>query len=156
MKNPAKNDDGVRSGESISLQDAGAAAHPVLDIVYLERQVLGDAELRDELLRLYAGQLVALGPLICAEPGPARSTAAHTLKGASLAIGALALAHLCQNLEHQDREHQDREHQDREHQDREHLQPAQAPGRDGGEAGRREAALLIEATRRRVAELLRS
>jgi len=151
MKNPAKNDDGVRSGESISLQDAGAAAHPVLDIVYLERQVLGDAELRDELLRLYAGQLVALGPLICAEPGPARSTAAHTLKGASLAIGALALAHLCQNLEHQDREHQDREHQDREH-----LQPAQAPGRDGGEAGRREAALLIEATRRRVAELLRS
>ena len=151
MKNPAKNDDGVRSGESISLQDAGAAAHPVLDIVYLERQVLGDAELRDALLRLYAGQLVALGPLICAEPGPARSTAAHTLKGASLAIGALALAHLCQNLEHQDREHQDREHQDREH-----LQPAQAPGRDGGEAGRREAALLIEATRRRVAELLRS
>ena len=151
MKNPAKNDDGVRSGESISLQDAGAAAHPVLDIVYLERQVLGDAELRDELLRLYAGQLVALGPLICAEPGPARSTAAHTLKGASLAIGALALAHLCQNLEHQDREHQDREHQDREH-----LQPAQAPGRDGGEAGRRDAALLIEATRRRVAELLRS
>ena len=145
MKNPAKNDDGVRSGESISLQDAGAAAHPVLDIVYLERQVLGDAELRDELLRLYAGQLVALGPLICAEPGPARSTAAHTLKGASLAIGALALAHLCQNLEHQDREHQDREH----------LQPAQAPGRDGGEAGRREAALLIEATRRRVVELLR-
>ena len=151
MKNPPKNDEGVRSGESISLQDAGAAAHPVLDIVYLERQVLGDAELRDELLRLYAGQLVALGPLICAEPGPARSTAAHTLKGASLAIGALALAHLCQNLEHQDREHQDREHQDREH-----LQPAQAPGRDGGEAGRREAALLIEATRRRVAELLRS
>ena len=151
MKNPAKNDDGVRSGESISLQDAGAAAHPVLDIVYLERQVLGDAELRDELLRLYAGQLVARGPLICAEPGPARSTAAHTLKGASLAIGALALAHLCQNLEHQDREHQDREHQDREH-----LQPAQAPGRDGGEAGRRDAALLIEATRRRVAELLRS
>ena len=145
MKNPAKNDDGVRSGESISLQDAGAAAHPVLDIVYLERQVLGDAELRDELLRLYAGQLVALGPLICAEPGPARSTAAHTLKGASLAIGALALAHLCQNLERQDGEHQDREH----------LQPAQAPGRDGGEAGRRDAALLIEATRRRVVELLR-
>ena len=141
MKNPAKNDDGVRSGESISLQDAGAAAHPVLDIVYLERQVLGDAELRDELLRLYAGQLVALGPLICAEPGPARSTAAHTLKGASLAIGALALAHLCEDLEYQDREH---------------LQLEQAPGGDGGEAGRREAALLIEATRRRVAELLRS
>ncbi|SDR37306.1 hypothetical protein SAMN05444161_3314 [Rhizobiales bacterium GAS191] len=136
MKSPTKIDGSRRPGGPISGQDSAAGPRKMLDILHLERQVLGDMQLRDELLRLYAEQLMALGPLICGAPGQARSEAAHTLRGASLAIGALALAHVCGELEAQGNE-------------------AGEAGQ-GGEETRREAALVIEGTRRRVAELLRS
>ena len=101
----------------------------VLDSSHLEVQVCEDRQLRDELLRLYAETLVALAPAISGAPGQARQQAAHRLKGASLAIGAFALARLCEGLE---------------------KEPDSA---DLGLA-RRDAAQVIEATRLRVSELL--
>jgi HPt (histidine-containing phosphotransfer) domain-containing protein len=127
MKIPTKIDADPSPGEPISGQDSAIEPPKVLDVLHLERQVLGDTQLRDELLQLYARQLMALAPLVCGMPGQARSDAAHTLKGASLAIGAFALARLCGELE-------------------------SAVGDEAPD----ELALVIENTRRRVGELLRS
>jgi HPt (histidine-containing phosphotransfer) domain-containing protein len=129
MKLPTKSDEKAGRDKAILEQDLVPAPSEVLDILHLEHQVLDDTELRDELLRLYADRLTALAPLVCGPPGRDRSEAAHTLKGASLAVGAFALARLCAALEGED---------------------------EGSEAGRYEAALVIEGTRRRVAELLHS
>jgi HPt (histidine-containing phosphotransfer) domain-containing protein len=98
----------------------------VLDTAHLEKQVFGDGKLRDELLRLFAGRLIALAPAVCGAPGRERREAAHTLKGASLVVGAFALARVCENVE-----------------------------KGNSEAARHDAALMIETTRRRVGELLR-
>jgi HPt (histidine-containing phosphotransfer) domain-containing protein len=105
--------------------DALATPLSTFDTSHLERQVDGDVELRDELLRLYASRLEALGPKLYGTPCPRRREAAHTLKGASLAIGAFALAQLCDHLE------------------------------AGQEADLRELARVIEGTELRVSELLR-
>jgi HPt (histidine-containing phosphotransfer) domain-containing protein len=126
MKIPTKIGASRTPGEPISGQDSAAEPPKVLDILYLEHQVLGDTQLRDELLQLFASQLMALAPLVCGAPGQARSEAAHTLKGAALAVGAFAVARVCGELE----------------------------GEGRGEAGH-EVALVIESTRRRVGELLR-
>lgn len=127
MKDPADSgEDGRRLATTPEQQRAVTSPLSVLDALHLERQVCGDRQLREELLRLYAGRLVALAPAVRAAPGPERREAAHTLKGASLAIGAFALASLCDRLENHE-----------------------------GEDARQETALMIEATRRRVAELLR-
>jgi hypothetical protein len=98
---------------------------PILDAAHLEAQVVGDHGLRLELLRLYAGRLIALAPAVCGAPCPQRREAAHALKGASLAIGAFALADICGAIE------------------------------SGDEGARAEAALAIEMTRRRVEDMLR-
>lgn len=106
--------------------EATATPHPLLDTSHLEHQIQGDEELRDELLRLYASRLEVLGAKLREAAGSERREAAHTLKGASLAVGALALAQLCHRLE------------------------------AGEAADARELARLIEATRLRVGELLRA
>lgn len=109
-------------------RSASAATRPaILDLRHLERQVRGDALLRDELLRLYAGRLVALAPVVCGPSVQERREAAHALRGASLAIGAFALADACQGIE-----------------------------TDGGEQACQKAALLIEGTQRRIETLLGS
>ena len=76
-----------------------ATPRPLLDTSYLEAQVCGDPQLAQELLRLYAESLIELAPVVRGEPGRARCEAAHKLKGASLAVGAFALARLCEHLE---------------------------------------------------------
>jgi HPt (histidine-containing phosphotransfer) domain-containing protein len=125
----------VTAGES-----APHAPIAVLDAAYLDAQIAGDLQLREELLRLYAEQLAALAPAVCGSAGRARREAAHKLKGASFAIGAFALARLCDVIE---------------------SDTDAAAGRPvaGGEPlqenrQRREAALMIEATRRCVTDLL--
>lgn len=72
---------------------------PILDTSHLERQVQGDEELRDELLRLYVERLDALAPKLGEALDSGLREAAHALKGASLAIGAAALAQICGRLE---------------------------------------------------------
>lgn len=64
---------------------------PVLDPAHLARQTVDDRELARELLALLDEQCGRLLPVI-AGSGPARADAAHTLKGAALAVGAWRLA----------------------------------------------------------------
>jgi HPt (histidine-containing phosphotransfer) domain-containing protein len=77
-----------------------SAAEPVIDLVHLSRQTLGDAALEAELLRLFEKQARAFAARLRA-PTPQGEAArdiqqridlAHTLKGSSRAIGAFALA----------------------------------------------------------------
>jgi HPt (histidine-containing phosphotransfer) domain-containing protein len=90
-------------------ESAGDAprAEPVIDLVHLSKQTLGDAALETELLRLFEGQAEAFAARLLA-PAPLAETAwdiqqrivlAHTLKGSSRAIGAFALADAAQAYE---------------------------------------------------------
>ena len=83
------------------------AAEPVIDLVHLSRQTLGDAALETELLRLFEEQARAFAVRLRA-PAPQNETArdiqqrivlAHTLKGSSRAIGAFAVADAAQAYE---------------------------------------------------------
>ena len=84
-----------------------SATEPVIDLVHLSRQTLGDAALETELLRLFEEQARAFAVRLRA-PAPQNETArdiqqrivlAHTLKGSSRAIGAFALADAAQAYE---------------------------------------------------------
>lgn len=71
----------------------------VLDSAHLERQCLGDAALARELLVLFDRQCVRLAPpMTSADPGTARE-AAHTLRGAAAAVGAVEIARLAARIE---------------------------------------------------------
>ncbi|MBW0002819.1 MAG: Hpt domain-containing protein [Hyphomicrobiales bacterium] len=118
----------------------------VLDTSHLDAQVGDDTKLREELLRLYAESLEALATALRGEPSRARKEAAHKLKGASLAVGAFPLALLCEQVENEAC-----------------AGPARGAGRPSGRPSQRscdplgrDLAGTIEATRRRVGELLRS
>lgn len=124
-----------------------AARASVLDTSHLDAQVCGDPQLREELLRLYAESLVALAPALHGRAGRVRREAAHKLKGASLAIGAFALARLCGDLEQEALPGLDEKLPRR---------GGTRPKPSSGEPLRRDVAQAIEATRRRIDELLGS
>ncbi len=119
----------------------------LLDTSHLDAQVCGDPQLREELLRLYAQSLVALAPALADTAGLDRRDAAHKLKGASLAIGAFTLARLCEDLEQEAGP------------DVHGKLPRRGENRPKGSSGEaltRDVARVIEATRRRIEELLGS
>lgn len=124
---------------------AEVAQASALDTSHLDAQVCGDPQLRGEVLRLYAETLAALAPVLAGAPGRARREAAHKLKGASLAIGAFGLARLCEGLEKEDGAGAEQGLARRGMMRRE---PSSR------EPVRREVTFAIEATRRRVMELL--
>lgn len=65
---------------------------PPLDLAHLDRQTLGDADLRRDVLALFVRQTEALCETL-AGAGPARrAELAHRLIGAARGIGAFALA----------------------------------------------------------------
>lgn len=71
-----------------------------IDLVHLEKYVVGDDALRDEILTIFDDQASAL----CAQFSEAQtddgwSNTAHALKGASRGIGAWALGDLCEEAE---------------------------------------------------------
>jgi HPt (histidine-containing phosphotransfer) domain-containing protein len=74
---------------------AGAQA-PIIDLVHLSRQTLGDAGLENELLRLFfvqAQQYAAwLEESFTPDDGLKRADLTHRLKGSAGAIGAFPLA----------------------------------------------------------------
>jgi len=80
---------------------------PVIDLVHLSRQTLGDMALETELLRLFEAQARAFEERLRAPVGQVESTQdikqridlAHTLKGSSRAIGAFALADAAETYE---------------------------------------------------------
>ncbi|MBV8769429.1 MAG: Hpt domain-containing protein [Hyphomicrobiales bacterium] len=96
---PAKNRQNPAFPEGWSPPAAETKSWALLDSSYLDSQVYGDAQLAEELLRLYAESLAELAPAVCGKSGQTRREAAHKLKGASLAVGAFALARLCEHVE---------------------------------------------------------
>lgn len=73
---------------------------PAIDLAFLERYTLGDADLQKEILELFAAQLeTSLGKLGSAETAQDWLRAAHTLKGSARTVGANALADSAQAAE---------------------------------------------------------
>jgi HPt (histidine-containing phosphotransfer) domain-containing protein len=76
---------------------------PVLDLVHLSRQTLGDGALESELLRLFANQARQIAQRIEEErlPGDGawRADLAHRLKGSARAVGAFALGEAAEAYE---------------------------------------------------------
>lgn len=78
---------------------AGLTGDPV-DLAHLRRYTLGNTELEREVLDLFAQQAVTtLGQLRAAATHKAWHEAAHTLKGAALAVGAWRVAAAGQQAE---------------------------------------------------------
>ena len=142
---PAKNRQNPAFPEGWSPPAAETKSWALLDSSYLDSQVYGDAQLAEELLRLYAESLAELAPAVCGKSGQTRREAAHKLKGASLAVGAFALARLCEHVETE-------------------ILETEIPSRPSGIAWddaapqapplSREVALALEATKKKVMELL--
>ncbi|MBX3529719.1 MAG: Hpt domain-containing protein [Rhizobiaceae bacterium] len=71
----------------------------VLDLAHLDRQTMGDAGLRAEILALAQGEFDELLSQLDAIAVSERAGLAHRLKGAARAIGAFALGDAAQALE---------------------------------------------------------
>ncbi|MBR0846806.1 Hpt domain-containing protein [Bradyrhizobium diazoefficiens] len=69
-----------------------------LDLDHLSRMTLGDAELEQEVLAMFAEQAVRLMATMTALPAEAGALA-HTLKGSARGIGAFAVADAAASLE---------------------------------------------------------
>jgi HPt (histidine-containing phosphotransfer) domain-containing protein len=69
-----------------------------LDLDHLSRMTLGDAELEQEVLAMFAEQAVRLIAAITALPADAGALA-HKLKGSARGIGAFAVADAAASLE---------------------------------------------------------
>lgn len=73
---------------------------PVLDTAHLSRMTGGDVALSLEVIEIFQQQAVMWSRLLDPKQGPRQwADAAHTLKGASLGIGALKLAAACERAE---------------------------------------------------------
>ncbi|WP_233205041.1 Hpt domain-containing protein [Alkalicaulis satelles] len=82
-------------------------ALPVLDRAHLRRYSGGDAALEAELFALLESQMGAcLAAMKAADDDEAWRRAAHTLKGASRGVGAMALGEACARAEDQPRDGQ--------------------------------------------------
>jgi len=75
--------------------------NPIVDEAELDRQTFGDAELRREIIALFAQQTPMLAAALAASAGAARAEIAHRLKGSALALGAAALAAAAAGIEEQ-------------------------------------------------------
>jgi HPt (histidine-containing phosphotransfer) domain-containing protein len=73
---------------------------PVLDTGHLSRMTGGDSALALEVIEIFQQQAAMWSRLLDPQQGPGQwADAAHTLKGASLGIGALRLAAACERAE---------------------------------------------------------
>jgi HPt (histidine-containing phosphotransfer) domain-containing protein len=77
-----------------------ATARGPFDLAHLERATFGDRALTREVLSLFDRQAERLlDEIAAATDRRARGEAAHTLKGAALGVGALALARAAEEIE---------------------------------------------------------
>jgi HPt (histidine-containing phosphotransfer) domain-containing protein len=70
-----------------------------IDTAHLRRMTLGDVRLEREVLAMFSTQAAGLFRALANSPGDADALV-HTLKGASRAIGAFAVADAACSLEH--------------------------------------------------------
>ena len=77
----------------------GETAQTAIDLSHLSRQCGGDVQLEHELLALFAEQCTTQLAIITAATGTTGRDAAHTLKGAALAIGAWQVADAAHHME---------------------------------------------------------
>lgn len=71
-----------------------------IDLVHLEKYVVGDDALREEILTIFDNQAAMLSAqLEDAQNDDSWSHTAHALKGASRGIGAWVLGDLCEHAE---------------------------------------------------------
>jgi len=77
-----------RANEKREAKEPGGA----IDLDHLDRQTLGDASLRDEVLAMFAAQMAQLRGELGACAGEARARLAHRVKGTAAGVGAWALA----------------------------------------------------------------
>lgn len=71
-----------------------------IDLVHLEKYVVGDDALRDEILTIFDNQADLLGgQLDVSQTDEGWRNTAHALKGAARGIGAWALGDLCAEAE---------------------------------------------------------
>ncbi|QGM98220.1 Hpt domain-containing protein [Methylocystis parvus] len=83
--------------------DRRSETAPVLDLVHLSRQTMGDQSLEAELLSLFDRQAAQFAPRLAEPCRPdeigARANLIHTLKGSSRAVGAFALGEAAEAYE---------------------------------------------------------
>lgn len=73
---------------------------PVLDLGHLSAMTGGDTELSLEIIEIFREQAQLWSRLLDPQAEPSQwADAAHTLKGASLSLGALKLAAACERAE---------------------------------------------------------
>lgn len=88
------------AGKSVGRAETSPKGCKVLDVDQLSRNTFGDAALRREILGLFLGQLAATRQQLAQQPaGVPWGFMAHTLKGASAAVGAEALHALAEGWE---------------------------------------------------------
>ncbi len=76
----------------------GRAADKPIDLDHLDRQTLGDAAIRTEVLVLFARQMEALPAELLNCPLEERARLAHRVRGVALGVGAHALAESAERL----------------------------------------------------------
>ena len=78
----------------------GMRVRPPIDLVHLAAQTMGNAELRNEVLRLFLKQSEeCVGRIRSAEDVAARREAAHALVGSARGVGAFSVAYIASEIE---------------------------------------------------------
>lgn len=88
-----------RSGEDAALNSDDCEPSAPIDFAHLNRQTMGDAALRQEVLGLFARQAASVAERIGGAGQEEQRRLAHTLKGAARGIGAWAIAECLAELE---------------------------------------------------------
>ena len=93
-----------RRFEVVPVYRSAMSDPPIIDHDHLARYTLGDRGLEREVLSLFIGQIPhTLDALDAAPDDEARVRAAHTLKGAARAVGAVKLGDIAARVERQAR-----------------------------------------------------
>lgn len=88
-----------------TVDDAPSARHgmrvrPPIDLAHLEAQTMGNAALRNEVLRLFLGQCKdCVERIRCATDIGDRREAAHMLVGSARGVGAFSVAYIAGEIE---------------------------------------------------------
>lgn len=88
-----------RSGEDAALNPDDCEPSAPIDFAHLDRQTMGDAALRQEVLGLFSRQAASVAERIASVEREEQRRLAHTLKGAARGIGAWAIADCLAELE---------------------------------------------------------